>query len=626
MAYLQRRSLLNMQVWKICKSIFKSQWFFHFAFAQIFVKVLRLPHGIIHQKSELFSHKIAWLESFFYSFYLDLPVIAYFFGPLWILHLSGSKRFSLNHIVFCSICLILMVLTGIDVTYYPFSGSHINASIFQLINDPGNQIMPYITSYWYLVALILLSTYALYKCKGSVYRTLYAKESSISKKILIGLIFSFGLFVSARGGFYLKPLRSINIGKFVHPKLISYTNNGPFEIFSSIDAIPEEEPKFGHPNLLNWRKEYLSNSDIKKNVCLIIVESLGKEYIDMEDEELTPFIHSLRKISTTFTHCYSSGRRSKEMPPSIFLGIPKLLKDDYISSNYSRNQALNAFGLYEKNGYNSSFYHGGANGTLEFESFLKHTGLPNYYGMSQYPNQDDYDGAWGISDRKYLSYYANELDKKPKPFFSSIFTISSHHPYGIEPNFKKSLKKGPYENSQSIRYVDTSLALFFKKIQNKPWFKNTLFVITADHTSISKNPFYQYNIGRFHVPFILYNPQEPIRKTIESTCTPGDIIPTLNKMTGIKGSWFSAGQDARKSADAIAVMRSDNEFTSIQYPFVLYTGFDGKPVKFFKIDSIQNQMDLKLTGVRFKAMHEYTLNYVRQHYYAILNNKWNAFK
>ena len=273
MAYLQRRSLLNMQVWKICKSIFKSQWFFHFAFAQIFVKVLRLPHGIIHQKSVLFSHKMAWLESFFYSFYLDLPVIAYFFIPLWILHLSGSKRFNLNHIVFCSICLILMVLTGIDVTYYPFSGSHINASIFQLINDPGNQIMPYITSYWYLVALIFLSTYALYKCKGSVYRTLYAKESSTGKKILIGLIFSFGLFVSARGGFYLKPLRSINIGKFVHPKLISYTNNGPFEIFSSIDAIPEEEPKFGHPNLLNWRKEYLSNSDIQKNVCLIIVES-----------------------------------------------------------------------------------------------------------------------------------------------------------------------------------------------------------------------------------------------------------------------------------------------------------------------------------------------------------------
>ncbi len=615
-----------MKVWKICKSIFKSQWFFHFAFAQLFLKVLRLPHGIIHQKNELFGHKMAWVESFFYSFYIDLPVIAYYFGPLWILHLFGSKRFKLNHIVFCSICLILMVLTGIDVSYYPFSGTHINASIFQLINDPGNQIMPYLASYWYLVVLILISTYAIYKCKGSENRILYSKESSVGKRILIGLIFCIGLFISARGGFYLKPLRSINIGKFVHPKLISYTNNGPFEIFSSIDAVQEKEPTFGHTNLLNWRKDYLTGSDAKKNVCLIIVESLGKEYLDMPNEKLTPFIHSLRKKSTEFTHCYSSGRRSKEMPPSIFLGIPKLLKDDYISSNYSHNQAVNAFGLYENNGYSTSFYHGGANGTLEFESFLKYTGLTNYYGMNQYPNQEDYDGAWGISDRKYLNYYAKELDHKKEPFFSSIFTLSSHHPYGIEPQFRKSLRKGPYENSQSIRYVDTSLALFFKKIQNKSWYKNTLFVITADHTSISKNPFYQYSIGRFHVPFILFNPQEPIRKTIETTCTPSDIVPTLNEMTGIKGSWFSAGHDARNNTNAIAVMRSDDEFTSIQYPYVLYTGFDGKPVTFFKIDSNLNQIDLKLTGARFKKMHEYTLNYVRQHYHTILNNKWSASK
>lgn len=624
-AYLQRKTPCNMNYKKVIKSIFKSQWFLHFLLAQFFLKILRLPHGVFHEKSNLLSHPLEWLHSILFSFYLDLPVIAYYFAPIWILHLIGSKRYKTNHLIFSLLCLLLLVVTAIDFSYYPFTGTHINAGIFKLLADPGNHILPYILSYWYLIPLILLITYGIYIFKNKSNQSLYTGLKHKPLKIAIGILYMGVFIIFARGGFYLKPLRSINIGKFVHPKLISYTNNGPFEIYSTIEGNQEVEPTFGVSDAFDWKKEYSGNSELK-NVCILIVESLSQEYLNLDEGSVTPFINTLRTKSTEFKYCFASGRRSKEMPPSLFLGMPKILKDDYISSIYSRNSVKNAFALYQENGYDCSFYHGGANGTLEFESFLKFTGLENYFGMDQYPNPKDYDGAWGIRDRQYLSYYADELGKKKKPFFSSIFTLSSHHPYKLEKPFNKSLKKGPYENSQSIRYIDSSLSLFFKKIENAPWFKNTLFVITADHTSTSKNWFYQYNIGKHWVPFIVYNPANESKQIITKTTAQSDIVPTINKLSGIKGKWFAAGNNALDSTNDFTVMRSDAEYICIQYPYVLYMGFDGKAHEYFRIKPNKKRVKLKLKGDRFTKMMLNTQNYVRQYYSSILNNNWNTNK
>ncbi|MFN5171631.1 MAG: LTA synthase family protein, partial [Bacteroidota bacterium] len=226
----------------------------------------------------------------------------------------------------------------------------------------------------------------------------------------------------------------------------------------------------------------------------------------------TPFLDRLAADPNTlyFPYCYANGTKSIEMVPSLFCGMPSLMSEFYVTSAYANNKVNNAFQLAK--GYKTAFFHGSNNGTMGFQSFLKQTGLQQYHGIDQYPTdlyKRDFDGNWGIFDEPYLQHFIrcmDTLNDGKQPVFASIFTLSSHHPYTIPKPYQGKLPGDPATVQHTIAYTDIALRKFFETASKKPWFENTVFVITGDHTSHSDKEYFYSQSGHYEVPVLVYSP------------------------------------------------------------------------------------------------------------------------
>ena len=108
-------------------------------------------------------------------------------------------------------------------------------------------------------------------------------------------------------------------------------------------------------------------------------------------------------------------------------------------------------------------------------------GFDHYYGMTEYNNDADFDGVWGIWDHKFFQYMNKTLSEKKKPFFATVFSVSSHAPFQVPKELKNQFKEGNVPLHKCIRYTDYSLKKFFESASKEKWFNNTIFVFTGDH-------------------------------------------------------------------------------------------------------------------------------------------------
>ena len=282
----------------------------------------------------------------------------------------------------------------------------------------------------------------------------------------------------------------------------------------------------------------------KKNVVIIIMESLSKEFVGYyNDTGLTPFLDSLSNHSLVFNNAFANGLRSIEALPAITASIPTLSNTPFITSSYSQNNFNSMASLLNKKGYSTSFFHGGTKGTMGFYGYCKKAGFKKYYGLEEYNNNQDYDGSWGIYDEPFFKFFANKLSAETKPFFSTIFSLSAHPPYSLPKKYLNNFKDGKLEIHKLIQYSDFSLKTFFNSIKNEKWFSNTIFVITADHTSPkSADSKYKNRIGRYSIPMLFYAPALNI-KGVDSTITQQiDIMPTLLDLLNYEDDFFAFGE------------------------------------------------------------------------------------
>ena len=194
-------------------------------------------------------------------------------------------------------------------------------------------------------------------------------------------------------------------------------------------------------------------------------------------------------------------------------GIPGWQPDTYIRSPFATNSIHSLAEYFKKAGYRTAFFHGVGNGTMHFDSFMRLVGIQKYFGLNEYPadlKAKNFDGLWGIFDGPYFHYFAEHINQdwqeSKQPFFYTVFSVSSHHPYKLPPGLEAKYPEGEHAMHKVVAYADDSLKEFFAEAEKQPWFNNTLFVITGDHTSVSLKPEYLTPTGRFRVPIIFYDP------------------------------------------------------------------------------------------------------------------------
>lgn len=579
-----------------------------------------------------FNNRINF-ESFSYFDFIegirfDLSALVYINIPILIALLLPTKlRYNKNYLkltnsLFYILNVIFIVFNNIDIEYYKFTQKRSTFDFIELIllgSDARNIIPQYLSDYWKITLFTAIQIWFLFKINNKYQFHSGTLKTNFFKRILPFLFGTLIFIVLARGGLQLKPIKPINAGEISNSKNTSLILNTPFTILHSLDENKLISYNYFDKSQLDSiynTTHIFDKKEFKPNIIILIMESYSKEFIGFYNNGngSTPFLDSLMNHSLVFTNAYSNGLKSIEALPAITASIPSLMDDPFITSNYAQNSFESIASLLNKQDYNTSFYHGGYKGTMGFYSFCKKAGFSDYFGLEEYDNNNDFDNSWGIYDKPFFQYFAKNVNTKGEPFFSTFFSLSSHPPYTLPDNYLKDFGEvSKIGIRETILYSDFSMKNFFNIIKTKKWFNNTIFIITADHTSAENfNIRYNNKIGRYSIPLIIYSPDSSFIGINGNVVQQIDIMPTVLEIIGYNKPFFSFGK-SMLSEKNWAINFIQNEYCLIKENSIILN----------KIEKYNSYKDWSLTDVNMiNDDNIYLLKAIKQDYnFRMINNK-----
>lgn len=484
---------------------------------------------------------------------------------LMLLPLHYKENFSYQKVVkglFVVTNAVAIALNLMDTVYFQYTNRRTTATVFSQFkheDNLGGIVGLEFLHNWYLVLLAALLVFGLYK----LYRKPVCVPGNLwiyyfGRTAVLVAIVPFCIFGMRGGiGYAVRPITISNANQYVNrPIETAIVLNTPFSLFRTIGKKVFVNPHY-FADTAELERVYTpvhqpaDSAQLRKmNVVVLIMESFGKEYIGALNKQLedgtykgyTPFLDSLIHKSLTFEHSFANGRSSIDGMPSILSGIPKFLESFFLTPASLNN--LSSIGSeLKKEGYYTAFFHGAQNGSMGFEAYARTAGYTDYFGRTEYNNDADFDNRWAIWDEEFLGFFADKLSTFKQPFSVGLFTASSHHPYVLPERYKTVYSEGPLEIHKCIRYSDNALRLFFEKAAKEPWFKNTLFVITADHTNQTDHREYQTELGVYSVPIVFYTPNGDLVGHINSIAQQTDIMPTVLSYLGYEKPYVAFGND-----------------------------------------------------------------------------------
>ncbi len=281
-------------------------------------------------------------------------------------------------------------------------------------------------------------------------------------------------------------------------------------------------------------------NESRPNIILIAIESFSGDFLKAfgNKDNLTPNYDSLANQSIFFTNLYATGTRTVRgmealtlcVPPTPGNSIVRRPNNDHIFSiaTILKQKNYHPYFIYGGDGYfdNMNNFFGGQG----FDIVDRDRGNPlsdkiDTHRYNIPTNEVSFENAWGVCDEdlyKQAIKYADKSNAANTPFFQFVMTTSNHKPYTF-PEGTIDLPQG--DRNAAVKYTDYALGKFIAEAQQKPWFKNTVFVIVADHCASSAGK-WEINIDKHHIPAIIYNlPHEP--QKIDRLASQIDVMPTL---------------------------------------------------------------------------------------------------
>ena len=480
-------------------------------------------------------------------------------------------------IVYVSINTIGIIANLCDVVYFRFTGRRTTGTVFSEFGNEDNLFSIIFTEAlhsWYLIiAAVIMALILIFLYKNPLSnKPLYGILSFI-KYYALRIVFVFITValcaIGMRGGIdrSTRPITLSNANQYItSPVEAPLILNTPFSIIRTINKKPFQDPKYFSPEELESIytplhqpvDSIVTNAKGKgKNVVVFIVESFAREFIKSYNPDIdggnyqgyTPFVDSLMQHSVWFMNSYTNGRKSIDGMPSALSSIPYFIEPFFVTPAALNNLSGIAREL-KNEGYYSAFFHGAKNGSMGFQAFSNATGFDDYFGRTEFDQskrfggEAEFDGYWAIWDEPFLQYFCAEMNFFRQPFVRAVFTATSHHPFQIPEKYEGKFPEGTLEVHKCIGYTDYALRRFFEEAKKQPWYNNTVFVITNDHTNLTDHPEYQTDLGVFTGPVIFFSPGDPDFKGChEGLAQQIDIMPTLLGYLGYNRPYIAFGQD-----------------------------------------------------------------------------------
>jgi phosphoglycerol transferase MdoB-like AlkP superfamily enzyme len=325
---------------------------------------------------------------------------------------------------------------------------------------------------------------------------------------------------------------------FNYIKYSSFSGENPFIYFDAEFAQQRVEEM--HQVETDTTINILNSA--KPNIVYIILESWPATVIESisGDDFITPNFHKLEKEGVLFTNLYASGNRSQQGMVAFFAGFPSLPITTFTNYPEKYSSLPSMVKDLNENGWNSSFYFGGQLRYGNIKSYLMYNQFDKIIELENFDKSIPR-GRLGVHDEYLFQRSLNDLKNEKEPFFHVVFTQSSHSPYDqpLQNVIKKDISELPFINS--VYYTDKCLGDFFENAKKQHWYKNTLFVIVADHSHVSHK---NYGVNTFEyrqIPMLIMG--DVIKEEFKGTqydkiASQTDITTTILKQLGLDTSKY----------------------------------------------------------------------------------------
>ena len=285
--------------------------------------------------------------------------------------------------------------------------------------------------------------------------------------------------------------------------------------------------------------------ELKKNVVLISIESLSADFLAHygNTQKITPFLDSLATKSLMFTNLYATGNRTVRGLEALTLCIPPTAGESIIKRENNKNKFTTG-SVFKSKGYDVKFLYGGYSYFDNMEDFYEGNGYEIVDRNDFTPEEITFANVWGVSDEdmaKKAIEVMNQEAKSGKPFFNHWMTVSNHRPFTY-PEGRIDIPGTAKSRDGGVKYTDYSLRKFFEMAKKQDWYKNTIFIIVADHCASSAGKT-ELPLDKYRIPGMIFSEGFIAPRQFNQLMSQIDIMPTLFGLLNFKYQSKFLGQD-----------------------------------------------------------------------------------
>lgn len=445
------------------------------------------------------------LSTFYYAIKLDISTASYIL--IWPFLLSILQYFTgfgwinrANKVYTGFVILIYLLISAGEMGLYGEWKTKLSYKALQYLEHPA-EVFNSISTAEFLGLILFISLQWIlfvYLYKRLVYKNIDTEKPCFNWKHA-ALLFSFVpmLFVGMRGGLSQIPittsqsyfskynmlnLAAVNSAYNLFFSVLDYAFVGDVNVFKT---MPGEKAAQYVKEIHRVEKDTTVSIVINKrpNILVIMLESWSADLIESlgGDAGITPEFRKLEQQALLFTNFYATGNRSQQAMASLYAGLPGLPVTTLTNHPEKYPSVPSLVRQLKDEGYFTSFYFGGELNYGNIKSYLISNNFDRIIeGADLDPNLPR--GKLGLHDGMLFKLFANDLNSMQQPFFTTVFTLSSHAPYdqpGERPIDWISLEK---EYVNAAHYTDQALGAFIADISKEAWYSNTLILVFADHS------------------------------------------------------------------------------------------------------------------------------------------------
>ncbi len=441
---------------------------------------------------------------FWHGTYLDISTTCYIMSLSFIFLFAQSLIKSgffnnVNLFYTCFVIVIVALITYSELPLYKEWGIKLHYKAISYLSQPSEVFSSTKTSVvvWVILGTIIQSLLFIVLYLKLIYEKNIPTKRNFIISALYLLITPFILGIGLRGGLQQIPIdqsdvyfsknnsanlaavNSVwNLGHSIEQNKF-YMNHNPYILYPSSKAEKTVDSLYRIPS--DTTIEILTTK--KPNIVLIILESWSADLVAAlgGEQGITPNFDNLAKSGLLFTNCFASGDRSDQGMAALLSAYPAQPTTSIIKQPNKFQQLPCILNELKKKRYHSSFLFGGQLSYGNIKGYIYFNGFERIIEGKDLSG-DLPMGKLGVHDEYIFNRFLDDMDKEDTPFFSTVFTLSSHSPY--DQPIKEKLHWGDNERQyiNSAYYTDSCLGDFFNKAKNKSWYSNTLFLLVADHS------------------------------------------------------------------------------------------------------------------------------------------------